>query len=317
MPDASFVCAADLLGDWRNDVLSGKPPILFPVGASGWESIEIGPGRVTLLGGAPGAGKSALAMQWTVDALRMTETLRACVCSVEMAATTLLDRTLSRLSGVPLDIIGHRRLTGEHAERIDLAMNTMQAFAGRLCFVQAPYTLANTAAVADAFNANFIVLDYIQRIPPPGEHSDKRGAIDRTMDHLRRFAAADVALVVLSAVGRGKDRKGRSSYADDALSLASYRESSELEYGCDDAFLLLPDPKAGDRVTLKHLKSRNSEPRDVALIFDRPRQRFTPAASAGDQGPRPDRVKLKAALGKLWASTVPANDETEEDEDDC
>ena len=47
---------------------------------------------VTLLGGAPGAGKTAFAMQLVTDALRLTPALRALVCNVEMPARVLLDR---------------------------------------------------------------------------------------------------------------------------------------------------------------------------------------------------------------------------------
>jgi len=87
------------------------------------------------------------------------------------------------------------------------------------------------------------------------------------MDYLRQFADAGVAVIVVSAVGCGKDSKGRSSYAGDALSLASFRESSEVEFGADDAFILVPDAEDADSVTLRHLKSRHGEARDIALAF--------------------------------------------------
>jgi replicative DNA helicase len=313
MPDASFVTAADALAGWRDDVLSGKPPTLFPVGTGGLSRIEIGPGLVTLLGGAPGAGKTAFTMQAVIDALRLTSTVRAVVCNVEMAPGTLLDRQLARLSGIDLTLIRHRRLEAKHAERIDQAMNTLEPLAERLAFVRPPFNLANVAATADAFDAQLLLLDYIQRIPPPGEHADKRGAVNATMDYLRQFADAGTAVVVVSAIGRTKDGKGRSTYAGDGLNLASFRESSELEFGADDAFILTTDDDQGDAVTLRHLKSRHGECRDIELMFHRRHQRFTPARS--DKGPRPDNAKVKSALAALWAGTAPAAD-NEGGEDD-
>jgi len=152
------------------------------------------------------------------------------------------------------------------------------------------------------------LLDYIQRIPPPGDHGDRRGAVDATMDYL--FADAGVAVLVVSAVGRGKDSKGRSSYAGDALSLASFRESSELEFGADDAFILVADAEDGDAVTLRHLKARHSEARDLQLHFDRAHQRFTPLAVE----PAPaDKGKLQSALAALWNRTPPARDDDQGD----
>jgi replicative DNA helicase len=288
-------------------VLSGKPPVLYPVGTGELARIEIGPGMVTLLGGAPGAGKTAFAMQAVVDALRLTPDLRAVVCNVEMGPAALLDRQLARLSGIDLSLIRHRRLDAEHADRIDRAMNTLEPLAERLAFVRPPFDLANVAATADAFDAHLLLLDYIQRIPPPGEHGDQRGAVNATMEYLRQFADAGVAVLVISAVGRTKDSKGRSSYSGDGLSLASFRESSELEFGADDAFILTADDDQGDAVTLRHLKSRHGECRDIELTFHRRHQRFTPRGV----GPaaRPDPGKIQSALAALWNQTPPAEDE--------
>jgi replicative DNA helicase len=303
---ATYVCAADALAGWRDDVLSGKPPTFFPLGTGDLACIECGPGAVLLLGGAPGAGKTAFSMQVAIDALRLTPDLRAIICNVEMSPATLLDRQLARLSGVDLTLIRHRQLGAEHADRIDQALHTLEPLAERLAFVRPRFDLANVAATADAFDAQLLLLDYIQRIPPPGEHGDKRGAVNATMDHLRRFADADTAVIVISAIGRTKDAKGRSSYSGDGLNLASFRESSELEFGADDAFILVPDEGQGGAVTLRHLKSRHGECRDIQLTFDRKRQRFTPTGS--DLGPRPDAGKLKSGLAALWGRTLPAGD---------
>src|SRR5262245_44450172 len=66
-----FQRAADLLDDWRPDGTGGVPPTTYPLGA-GFERLEVGPGLVTLVGGAPGAGKLALVMQWATEALART-----------------------------------------------------------------------------------------------------------------------------------------------------------------------------------------------------------------------------------------------------
>ncbi|MEI4908496.1 hypothetical protein Q8G40_30905, partial [Klebsiella pneumoniae] len=58
---------------------SSKPPTLFPVGSGGLARIEIGPGLVTLIGGAPTAGKTALTMQWVLDALIASPSIKALV----------------------------------------------------------------------------------------------------------------------------------------------------------------------------------------------------------------------------------------------
>ena len=269
MSNAKFISGADALADWQDDISSGTPPTLYPAGSGDLERIQIGPGLVSLLGGAPGSGKTAFAMQLVFDALRLTQSLRGLVCNVEMTPGVLLDRQLARLSGIDLGTIRSRKVGAEHADRLDAALATMATLADRLAFVRTPFDLGNVAATADAFDAGLILLDYIQRIPPPGTHADKRGADDEAMAILRQFADADTAIIAVAAVSRSKDAKGRSSYAE-GLNLASFRESSELEFGADDAFLLLPYAECRELVTLHHAKSRHGEPKDI-----RSRQKIT------------------------------------------
>lgn len=298
MPQPNYQTAADVMHVWENDVLSGVQPVFYPIGDGELSLIEIGPGLVTLLGGAPGAGKTAFTMQAVVDALRLTPTLRAVICNIEMPPSVLLDRQLARLSGIDLTTIRYRRLSEAHAARIEVGMETLSAVSDRMAFVRSPFDLSNVAAVADEFDAGMIVLDYIQRIPPPGDHGDKRHSVDATMNHLRAFADAGVAVIVLSAVGRSRDSRGASSY--EGLGLASFRESSELEFGCDDAFILSTD-RSTDAVVLKHLKSRNGSCRDIELAFDRPLQRFTPR-NLDIRFDRPDPGgDFQAALAQAWA----------------
>ncbi len=307
MDNPNFQSGTDVFDDWRDDLLTGTPPVLYPVGDGELARLEIGPKLVTLLGGPPGVGKTAFVMQAVTDALRLTPSLRALVANVETSPSVLLDRQLARLSGISAGIIRYRKLGASHADRLDAGLGTLEDIAPRLAFVKPPFDLANIAASADAFGAQLLLLDYIQRIPPPGQHGDRRGSIDATMGYLRQFADAGVAVVMVAALARQKDGRGRSSYHQDALTLASFRESSELEFGSDDCFILSSDPKADSVVTLRHLKARHTEPRDIALRFDRKRQSFTPLDPTNAK--KTPKGKLEAALPTLWNQTELADDE--------
>ncbi|MGH7194203.1 MAG: DnaB-like helicase C-terminal domain-containing protein, partial [Candidatus Saccharimonadales bacterium] len=128
---ATFQTAGDVFDGWRDDVLTGSPPVLYPIGSGDLGRIEIGPGLVTLFGGGPGAGKSAFVMQAVTDALRLTPTLRVLVCSIEMPPRVLLDRQLARLSGIDLTSIRYRRFDALHADRLAQAMHTLEAIGER------------------------------------------------------------------------------------------------------------------------------------------------------------------------------------------
>lgn len=301
---ARYLPAADAFDDWRDKLLSGERPKRWPVGSAGFDSVELGPGLVLLLGGAPGAGKTALAMQWTLDAVRLSPDLRALVANVETSPTVLLDRQLARLSGIDLATIRNREFTDAHAERLDIGLATLAESAERLAFLSQPYDLANVAAAADDFEAELLLLDYAQRFTAPGNHADKRSGVNALMDYLRQFAEAGIGCLVLAAVGRTKDKAGRSSYAADGLGLASFRESSELEFGCDAAYML---SRADDNeAALRCLKNRHGEPVDLRLSFDGSLQRFE---SLDDAQLYPD---VTNQLAEMWATTDVAAEGTTE-----
>jgi replicative DNA helicase len=267
----AYQTAGDLIGDWRDKLLTGEKPARWKLGGPEFDPIEFGPGTVLLLGGAPGAGKTALALQWALDALRLDESLRAMVVNVETAPEVLLDRQLARFSGIELKAIRDREFTAAHAQRLDFGCGELETVAERLAFLRPPFTLPNIAAAADDFGAQLLVLDYAQRVATGKD--DKRHAVNELMDYLRQFADAGLGLLVLAAVTRTKDRAGRSSYDADGLNLASFRESSELEFGCDCAYMLTRGKHPAE-ARLACLKNRHGEPVDLQLRFDGALQRF-------------------------------------------
>jgi len=321
MSIAKYITASEALDQWRDKLESGEKPKFYPIGTGELERIEIGPGLISMFGGAPGAGKTAFTTQSVCNALIATPTLRAIVCNVEMHPSVLLDRQLARLSGIDLNTIRYREFDESHSERVDAALRVMDTFIDRLCFVRPPFDLGNVAGTVDAFTGGdcddvLMVLDYIQRIKPPGEHGDKRGSVDASMGYLREFADAGAAVMVLSAIGRQKDSRGRSSYDGDSLNLASFRESSELEFGCDDAFILATEPGSQTRI-LKHLKARNTEPKDIALHFDGATQSFTcvDMPTKTTRQTREKKSELDKSLANLWNADVPVAGCDEEDDE--
>ncbi len=84
--------------------------------------------------------------------------------------------------------------------------------------------------------------------------------------------------------------------------------SSELEYGCDYAFLLYPteadaDPEEPVRLmTLNHAKSRDGETKDVVLKFHRRFQKFEDAGPFSMTAKRPSPSPA-ASVKVVWATS--------------
>ncbi len=274
---AHFISASSIIDTWAADLLTGKPPILWRVG-KGFDPVELGPGMVCLVGGAPGAGKTALTMQWVVDALRTDASLRVMVANIEMTPRTLLDRQLARLAGLDASWIRFRRLTGQE-DRVHAGLDVLRSISDRLAFHDGPPTLVQVAENVDAFGAQLLVLDYVQRFSLGDKAQDKRAELDDIMGHIRRFANGGLGVLVVSAMARQKGATG-SNYA--GLGLASFRGSGELEFGGDQCWTLAK-VKEGDKyspVRLSCHKNREGEEGiSLLLNFDRMRQTFTLADS--------------------------------------
>ncbi len=302
MADAKYSVASDLLDAWYEDIQSGEPPVRFRVHGEALNLFEIAPGFITLLGGPPGVGKTAFTMQCVFNALRLQKGLRVAVCNVEMTPESLLERALAYHSGVPLTSIRDRQIKSEKAQKqLSAGLEILKSVAPRICFVRPPFEIGNALTAAEDFEADLLVVDYMQRIGVKGEEYGSRGQVDAAMAYLRKSALAGLAILAVSAVSRSKGANGGSSYDPDATGLASFRESSELEYGADSAYILVPSDDLGDQVLLKGVKNRHGETRSITMHFQKRIQRFLPLdeTAAMDSQPAAQKSRLKQAQ-ELW-----------------
>jgi len=288
-----FATLGDLIDEWSHDVLHGTPPVRWAAGSGALARFPLGPGLITLVGGPPGAGKTALANQLSFDAVRVNPELKALVTCCEVPPNVLLDRQLARLSGVPYARVRDRGLRETDRPAIATALATLAEVRERVAFLTSAFDLAGVVAAADGCDADLLVIDYLQRLSAPGQHRDKRSQTNALLDAFRRFADAGRGLLVLSSVGRQPGGKhGKSSY--DGLGLASFKETGECEYAADDAYILTPAESG--RATLKHVKARHTEAADIPLRAELMVMRFEP-----DDPVAGDRADLISKARKHWA----------------
>ena len=272
----TFISGADLLGSWFADLERGEPPVRFKL-SEPFAALDVRPGRLILFGGAPGGGKTAALLQVGIDMLRQNDTARLLVANVEMVPAMLMERIVSRLSAVPLTAIADRTLMPDELVRVRAAVASLEPIASRLAFLNAPYSLEHVAAAGEAFGANVMILDYIQRFSVGDPSKDKREQLETAVTALRGFCNVGAAVLVAAAVARQKGKSG-STYT--GLNLASFRGSSELEFGCDTAYQLVPGE--GKVITLQCEKNRYGAVADIVTRFDPTIQKFTVPPSGLD-----------------------------------
>ena len=261
-----------MFDEWARAVINRERPEIFRWAPSGspLSELRIGPGMVTLIGAQPGAGKTVLTGQIVLDALRTEgqEHLRTLNGNVEMSPGVLLNRFLARVTGVAHRFIRDRNYDDDAAWRIEEGIEILRPLMPRIEFMAPPFTLERLTTRAEASHSDIVVVDYAQRFDVAAGSKDQRMQASVVMERSRRIADQGRAVIVVSALNRG-------GYQG-AAGLGSFRESSELEYGADAAYLLTRDDK--DRpndTTLLCVKNRHGELGKTDLKFDGDRMQFT------------------------------------------
>jgi len=310
------VSVGSLLDSIREDLYSGKRPVQYAVANEPWGSIALRPGDVIGIAGPPGKGKTALSMQLVVDALRLHEGVNALVVNVEMSPERLFERQVSRLSGVAFADIADRMILGPQVEQIERALSTLEMLKERLFFMREPFNIETIARSLIEIKPHILLVDYVQRIEYGNGTLDARARLNAVMSETRRIASAGIAVMIVSAVGRTNSKRD-GGYSSRELGLGSFRESSELEYGVDDAFIFTDagsgsaKASGGPRVMkLRHVKSRNHLQKDVTLEFDGAVQQFRLLGDHKEhKKPAKEQRKPPAASG----SNPPVNDRWAQD----
>ena len=267
-PSAKFVTAATVAASLD---LTTKPE-RWRAGPP-FDTLNLRPGRVILIGAPPGTGKTTLALQVVSDILTHNPKLRAVVGNVEMAPAALVEKLLVRFAAVDYTALQGRELLADERARIKQVVGNHAALLERLAFLDPPFTLRHLGCALLEFNARLALVDYAQRFIT-GE-GDDRAKLDTLMSGVRALASGGAGIVLISSVSRQRTRSGSSTYAD--LGLASFRGSSEIEFGADGAYILDTIAESGVAL-LKCEKNRFRPPCDIHLRFDGSRQTF----SAGD-----------------------------------
>lgn len=266
-----FVGGDSLLDDYVGRIANGDLPQLLRLGDA-LDGIEVGSELITIIGAPPGFGKTALAMQIVFEATSLDTNLVAYVANAEMGFDAIARRELTRLTRIKSDYIRFGTLTDEEHGTINEAARQLRISLERVQFDEDP----NHEGLLDLLDKppGVLVIDYVQKFCPTDK--DLRVGVGAVMTTLRRLAKAGHAVLALSATKR--DQKGKHDSAE--LGLSSFRESGEVEYQADSAYVLRDNGPVDEgrsylrKVTLGHVKNRHGAKVDRELIFNMPAMAF-------------------------------------------
>lgn len=270
--DHLFCSAQDLLKKYIDKIQSGTLPQLLRQHQA-LDGIEIGQGLITIIGAPPGAGKTALASQVMFDACELDENLQAYIVNAEMGFDSLVRRQLTKMTRIKSDNIRFGNLTTDELRSIQESAVELAKRLDRVSVYQDP----DLSALVDLLDQppGLVIVDYLQKFAPADK--DVRAGVNVVVNVLRKLANHGHAILALSATKRAQNGKHEAK----ELGLSSFKESGEVEFNADSAYVLKDDGPIDEEckyiriVTLAHVKNRHGAKVDRQLEFHMPRMEFT------------------------------------------
>lgn len=228
---------------------------------------------LAILGGIPGAGKTAFGLQAGLRAAKAETPF--IFYTAEQSPTELLARVLAGAVGKP-----SRMLLDGEPNTLAAAFEVLDQLPLELTYFESDRQRANGAVaslvdlvreVSDVHgSAPFAVVDYLQRLAPANSDDELRVSIGHTSTRLANLVRdEDVILLVISSLNRAAYRG--------EVTLDAFKETGSIEFDADQAFILRhsdePDPAPGAKsitVELHVVKNRTGPcPTDPVLLrFD-------------------------------------------------
>jgi replicative DNA helicase len=241
----------------------------YKTGEGVLDDLGIGPGRVVLFGGDTANGKSSLVWQLMIEALRYNPTLRMVVYSYDLPEDELFGKQLARLASVDVDKIREGTTDARDQKALDDAAETLMEVFQRVRIMGPNTTIGQLTNAVGEFGANLVFVDYVQKVKVGDLSADIKKQVEVVLDELNRLAkgknlTAVVSISKLSRPGFGTNQNGHR-----------FAETSDLEYGCDDAYIVEHDKKKGT-VTLRHTKERFGIRNGLVLDYIPKYQQFHP-----------------------------------------
>ena len=268
--DDTDTAQADTLAGCIHEWLHSKE--LPTIETNTWLDIALGGlkrGQLVCFTGAPGVGKSALALQIVLDATLANPDLVSAWCLGEMTKTAIAARAIANWDTKASVTLDQAIQKTEAAQEV--AAN-LHAYADRIKIIMPPLNFANMAQVVERTKASILVIDYLQLVNGIDPRADRRTEIDSVIRGVRALAiSSNLAVILISNLAKqnGEYRIGNIG-----------KESSEIDYQVDSFFIgeialdesLLENGKK--RITWRCMKNRHGEQRDFTTAFSGAHQQF-------------------------------------------
>jgi hypothetical protein len=227
------------------------------------------PGTTTLIGGRPGTGKTALKLQ--IGRHAAATGTGVLFVTLEMSAPRLVRRMLSQVSQVPFASLKTGDLIAGQRTNLLAAADALRALPFWIeTRVRTVEAIDEVLGAYEAGQVGLVMIDYLQKLRAPESRLESRARVEHVSEALTKLAVArNLPLVVASSLSR-PDRAA-SNWRP---TLASLRESGQLEFDADNVVLLYRD-EGSPALEVNIAKQRDGATSQGLLFFKAETLTFT------------------------------------------
>jgi replicative DNA helicase len=234
-PDKTFVEAKDVATRYATDLRDHKQTFL-PTGFRGIDRVinGISPGEVLVIAARPAMGKSALALDISLNATRRGAGVL--FVSLEMSARDVIERAICSVAGVNLS---RAKADSLDSHEWDLLYESSLQLSERNLIVEThaetpEKQLALIRQLRKAHNIALVIVDYLQLVTSGGKSENRQQEITTISRKLKRLAVTEqIPIIALSQLNRAVEAREKHRPR-----LSDLRESGSIEQDADVVLLL-------------------------------------------------------------------------------
>lgn len=223
-------------------------------------------GNVTILGGRPGMGKSALAASIAINVADKTEGTVLYFC-MEMRNRRTVQRMLAQTSGVKFNRIRHDAMSDQERRDLKRTKEHFRKIPMKLCDAGTVTTQRiqdEVIAHQATGKVSMVVVDYLQQLAPMDKRANKYQAVSANSNALLRMSLdLSVPVLLLAQVGRDSEKEKKPPCKTDL------RDSGEIEQDAECIMFVWQPFIVGAGI----------DPSEAMIIIDKQRN-GTPVAKA-------------------------------------
>ena len=237
------------------------------------------PGRVGIIAGLPGTGKSSIAAWWVLK--NAAHDIPCAFISLEMGRLQIFNRLIAEESGLENEHIDRCQLTDPEQALYAQAANRIAEYPIRIvddCPATEDGVLGAIQRLVAIHGSRFIVVDYLQLVYAAARGSSRNEELSRFTARLKTLAKElNVYILEVSQLSRDSVKESRKPRLQDL------RDSGGLEQNADDVLLLseMTDSTPDKANILCDVAKHRSGKRGVCVLtFDKQCQRWSSTDNA-------------------------------------